>query len=264
MSELDHEEMTGLVAAYALDAVDPADAVLVERHLQGCAHCSAELQGFREVTGLLANSGGDASGDIWHAISQSIERPGQQDLQNFRRLLPPGSHGRVEGARRDNAGRWPRRLWMLGSAAAIAVIAALSVQVARLDHHVSELQTSGTQEAISGAASRAMNDPLARRIVLDAAHSSGPPLAEIVILPSGMAFLINRALPPLPDAETYQLWGQIRTGLVSLGLLGSSPQDVAFRVDPGVTPASYAVTAEHAGGVVRSTRSPVAVSPSSP
>jgi hypothetical protein len=47
---------------------------------------------------------------------------------------------------------------------------------------------------------------------------------------------------------------------VSLGLLGSHPCDVAFSVNPSAPVRTFAVTDEVAGGVVRSTHSPVAVS----
>jgi hypothetical protein len=143
-------------------------------------------------------------------------------------------------------------------AAGLIVIAALGVQVARLDHRVGQLQTATAEPSISAAATSALVDTRAQHIELTAAHRSSPSLAEIAVLPSGSAFLVNRSLPDLGANRTYQLWGQVGHRVISLGVLGNAPRDIAFHVDPGVVIGWYAVTAEHAGGVVRTTHSPVA------
>ena len=82
----------------------------------------------------------------------------------------------------------------------------------------------------------------------------------LVILPDGSAFMLNTGLPRLAADRTYQLWGVVHGQTVSLGLLGSQPRDVAFSVNPSAPVRTFAVTDEVAGGVVRSTHSPVAVS----
>ena len=60
--------------------------------------------------------------------------------------------------------------------------------------------------------------------------------------------------PGLDAGRTYQLWGLVGQDLVSLGVLGADPDIVTFRAD-GVS--LLAVTAETAGGVVRSEQEPV-------
>ncbi len=82
----------------------------------------------------------------------------------------------------------------------------------------------------------------------------------MVILPSGSAYLVNKALPALPANLTYQLWGKANGQLVSLGVLGNAPSTVALTVRPSSVYHAYVVTAEHAGGVVRTTHQPVATS----
>ena len=57
VSNVPHEEVAGLLGAYALDALDSDEAALVEAHLRDCPRCSAELARHHEVAGLLANSG---------------------------------------------------------------------------------------------------------------------------------------------------------------------------------------------------------------
>jgi hypothetical protein len=83
--------------------------------------------------------------------------------------------------------------------------------------------------------------------------------AEVVVLPSGAAYLVNMGLPALPSGETYQLWGKADTQLISLGILGNRPTKDAFSVGSSAKKYSaYVVTAERAGGVVKTTHQPVA------
>ena len=58
LSVPEHREIQELLGVYALDAVDPEMAAMVERHLAGCVKCSIEVAQHHEVAGLLANSGG--------------------------------------------------------------------------------------------------------------------------------------------------------------------------------------------------------------
>ncbi len=259
MSSLDHQGIKELLAAHALDAVDPEEAAAIEAHVATCARCSSELAGFREAIGLVANSGGDAPARLWETISARIGRPPATAGQPAPRRLSVSS---AAASTAKSGVRSPRlRPWALAAAAALVVIAALGVQLGRLDHQVSQLQAVSGQQGITQAAESALENPQARRVTLDAAHSSGPALVQIAILPSGAGFFVNRRLPPLASNETYQLWGQVGNDLVSLGVLGATPRYVAFHVDPSASIASFAVTAEHAGGVVQSTHVPVAVSP---
>src|ERR1700722_15762202 len=52
-TDLRHREIEELLAAYALDAVDVAEAAMVEAHLDGCPLCRAELDGYRETAAAL-------------------------------------------------------------------------------------------------------------------------------------------------------------------------------------------------------------------
>jgi anti-sigma-K factor RskA len=51
---MDHDGIQELTAAYALDALDPADEREFEEHLARCASCRAEVASFREATTALA------------------------------------------------------------------------------------------------------------------------------------------------------------------------------------------------------------------
>ncbi len=67
-------------------------------------------------------------------------------------------------------------------------------------------------------------------------------------------------MPGLPPNETYQLWGRLGGAMISIGVLGNHPTDVALTIDPTARFEEFAVTVEPAGGVVTPTASPVAVS----
>ena len=58
--ELSHEEVVDLLGAYALDALEPAELQVVDRHVQGCQACLAEVAEHREVAGLLTPGLGQA------------------------------------------------------------------------------------------------------------------------------------------------------------------------------------------------------------
>ena len=56
MDETTHDQLRELLPAYALDALDPAEARSVTDHLRDCDDCAQELTSLRETLGLLAFS----------------------------------------------------------------------------------------------------------------------------------------------------------------------------------------------------------------
>ena len=55
-----HDELQSLLGAYALDAVEDDEARAVERHLQECPRCRAEVANHRETAALMASVGAEA------------------------------------------------------------------------------------------------------------------------------------------------------------------------------------------------------------
>ena len=70
---LDHTGIEELLGAYALDAVDRDTAAVIERHLDGCVRCAAEVAQHHEVAGLLANSSGAPSAQVWDGIAARLD-----------------------------------------------------------------------------------------------------------------------------------------------------------------------------------------------
>jgi hypothetical protein len=76
MARLDsHDDLADLLGAYALDALEPDEVELLERHLETCPRCRAELAGHREVTGLLGFAGQEAPAGVWERIVSSMQEP---------------------------------------------------------------------------------------------------------------------------------------------------------------------------------------------
>lgn len=153
---------------------------------------------------------------------------------------------------------WVRAAMPVLAAAAAVVIALLAVQVGRLDGRVGSLSALATRQGMPALAEAALADPRAQRVALVSSGSSPRTVGDLVILPTGAAFLVEGSLPALPGGRTYQLWGITGGQAVSLGLLGRNPQVVAFNLGVASPVSSFAVTAEPAGGVVVSTGPPVA------
>ena len=149
--------------------------------------------------------------------------------------------------------RRPRRAALpavaaLATAAAVAAVV-LGVSASNLNHRVDDLSSALHQSGLQQAAASAVLSSEHQNVRLTSATSAKA--AEVVILPNGTAYLVRSDLPALDAARTYQLWGLVNGKAVSLGLLGSDPTVVAFRVEHDVS--RLMVTAEPGGGVPQPT-----------
>jgi anti-sigma factor RsiW len=269
MPELTHHEIEELLGAYALDALEPEEKVQVEAHLRECIRCVIEVGQHHEVTGLLANSGGDASDELWHKIAERLHPPAS--VPSWDRLaarLEPVPDGRTDPEGQSAAvipldqsrrrHRWMVRTASLVAAAAAVLAVVLGVQVNHLNHQVSALNSTG--QSVNAAAQAALENPNTQRIQLTApATSSGPKGTSVTLVvgSSGTGYVFASNLAPLPANQTYQLWGAISGQLVSLGVLGPDPNVRAFTYDTGTKVQAFAITAERGGGVVQTTHLPV-------
>jgi anti-sigma factor RsiW len=243
-----HDELQELLGAYALDAVEPDEAEAVERHLEGCPRCRAEVEAHREVASLLGNAGGDAPDGLWDRIAGQLEEPPppmRLDLPTADAKVVPLAPRRREVSR-TVAG-------IIGAAAVLA-IAVLGIQLVRQERQLDDLSARLGDATLTAAANQALDDPDAVKVQLES--SDGDLTASAVVLPDGTGYLVAHELHALEGDETYQLWGDTgQDALVSLGLLGGDPGVIAFQAGPGLR--ALAVTAEEAGGVAQSQQSPV-------
>jgi anti-sigma factor RsiW len=261
-----HREIQELLGAYALDAVDPETAAMVERHLGECVRCSTEVAQHHEVAGLLANTGGPSPAELWSGIASKLDGsapppwerlasrlgsepgPDVSDTDGADVVVPIGS-----GRRRS---RVAARVAVVVAVAAAVVAVVLGVRVDHLNHQVNAFRAP---TSLTRAEQAAMASPSTRVVDLRAPTTAAEPAGKVtvVLTSSGTGFVEGGGLSSLPQTETYQLWGVIGSRTISLGLLGSAPRVVAFSVAGNKPVHAFAITAEHAGGVVQTTNQPV-------
>jgi hypothetical protein len=229
-----HAEIQELLGVYALDALDDDEAEAVARHLDDCPRCRAEVTEHREVAALLSYAGAPAPPQLWDRIAASLEEP-PPALQ----LAPVSSRARHRMV--------SLRAAAVAFAVAAASIIALGVEVARLDNRT-------TLVGLPALVRQAENEPDARKVELTSSRPGGP-TASAVVLPDGQGFVARVNLAPLPAGQVYQLWGLAQGQLVSLGVLGSNPQQTGFHTVPNTS--ALAITAEAAPGVAVSHQTPV-------
>ncbi len=277
-----HEEIQELLGVYALDAVDPETAAMVELHLEECVRCSIEVAQHHEVAGLLANSGGESPAGLWNGIASRLDGAAPPDWEELAsqlepvgdqpdRLIDPGNHPTrpsgdpapgpdavvvpITAGRRRNRSMAAAATLVAVAAAVVAIV--LGAQVNHLNHNVSSLRANAGVTAAEQAALALPTTKKVRLAPLSTSTGASAPQVTVVLTEAGTGFVQADRLASLPADKTYQLWGVIGHRTISLGLLGSSPSVVPFSVAGGVPVSAFAITAEHSGGVVQSANQPV-------
>jgi hypothetical protein len=238
---LSHDEMRELLAASALNALPADEAEQVDRHLQRCSHCRAEMVGFGAAASLLAGPSSEAPRGVWEDIVATIEHAPPEAM--------PGSLRRVVRRR----SRWVQG-WTVAAAAAGIAVLVLAISTASLQTDVTHLQNQASTGNLSSALASALSTP--GREVVELRSTSGRELARVVVMPDGGSFLDPESMSVLPPGRTYQLWAKSGGAAVSLGVLGPNPRLSEFRVEPGMT--LLMITAEPQGGVPSPTSSVLA------
>lgn len=252
---LTHEEAAELLGAYALDALEPAERQAVDRHLEQCAACRAEVATHREVAGLLTPGWSRPPAGLWERIAGSLEEtPPPLDLASVRAMKA----AQAPGAAAAPAGR---RSFGIGVAAMVAVAAAAVIGVLGVRavddgrDNAGDVARGTHVEQLERSAQAALVDPRARTVEL--ASTDGSRRAQAVVLPDGTGYLVDANLPALPPERTYQLWAVRGTSRISIGVLGPEPGTVPFKMEGEVS--ALAITEETAGGVETTRRDPVVV-----
>ncbi len=227
----DAYELDELLGAYALDAVDPDERRRVDDYLEVSPRAAAEVQAHREVATMLAFTGMDAPDDLWGRISDEIGEQAPPPGPELAKVMSLDDHPR----RNRFASAAP---WALSAAAVVALV------------FVAFGMGSGTDapsEPLANAAeiARADRDSVITTLVSEGSDAS----AEAIIDQDGHGFVLARDLPPLPDGQTYQLWGVVENGeVISLGIFGPNPEVETFTIEGPVS--ALAITIEDAPGVI--------------
>jgi Anti-sigma-K factor rskA len=245
--DLTADELSELLGAYALDALDGAEQEQIERWLERSPRARAELAELRETASLLAHAGSEAPPGLWNRIEESlaVEPP---------RLVVPLDAGRRSSERRRRlTTRISAAVAATGVAAAAITVFVLSDEMSDQEQRLEEVARSVERDGMREAALAAAADPRSRRVRL--ASSDGEWTATVVTLPDGRGYLMRHNLPMLAPGRTYQLWAMTRdaegSDAISAGVLGRTPGIVAFHAPESVV--AFKMTDEPAPGAQSST-----------
>jgi anti-sigma factor RsiW len=265
-----HEAIESLLGAYALDATEPDETLMVEAHLSTCPRCRAEVDAHREMAAALGNSVVPLPPGLWGRIAEDA---GRRRRRHAAAPSPLGRHHSAEGAtprpfatvpaaepvpigghrtaRRDR--RWV--VGAMGAAAVVALIAFLTVGWVHTNVQLSNARNALAQARSNAQIESALSTPGHRTVVLRS--PAGSTVATAVVVPGGQGYFVSSSMPTLASTETYQLWAMFGDRAVSLGLMGNHPGHAIFTLASGA-PTQLAVTVEPAGGVAQPDRLPVA------
>ncbi len=253
--DLTHPEASELLGAYALDALDTGECEAVEAHLASCLACTTEVARHREVAGLLTPGYAVPPPGVWERISAALEEvPPPLTLAPVR-AEPPAPPSNVVPLR-PRSRRIGTGIAAMVAVAAVAMIGFLGVRVSNDGRRIDEL--AGAQapaDQLQRSARAAVAAPDARLVELSS--TDGARTAEAVLLRDGTGYLVKHNLPTLASDQTYQLWALVGTSKISVGVLGSQPDVVAFKYSGDAW--ALAITQEKAGGVETTRRDPVVV-----
>jgi len=234
------------LAAYAVDALEPAERLAVDDHLAHCSDCSAELAGHREALGALATVEAPPP-EVWQGVAAAIGAPGLPDPHTGRRVtaahdesassspLHQGSDDgddrvapvtSLAGAARVRARRPSSLRWVAAAAVLVAVAGVAGLLGFALGN-------SSDDADIASLAQQAADQP--NGVLATLADGQGRPVARVVADKDG-AFMLLGALGDLPEGQAYQLWSVGGAEPVSLGMLGrDGTNTVAFRLPPTIS-----------------------------
>jgi anti-sigma-K factor RskA len=214
-----------MLAAYALGALERAEARALEEHLDACDECSAEVAEWRETASALA-------------LSVDVVEPSPQlrasILESVRSIAQPSSESTASArAAKDgeptkaapNVIQMPqaaRVRWStvqkFGAIAASVAILALSASLFIVWNRLNQLQRQYEREhtAVEVLAKQVSEEreirelltaPGARMTQLSGTNVAQQSSAKLAFDPqTGRAMLFAYNLPPAPAGKAYQLW----------------------------------------------------------
>ncbi|MFW2513733.1 anti-sigma factor domain-containing protein [Demequina sp. SO4-13] len=196
---MDLHEMSG---AYALHALDDADARRFEEHLATCEQCQAEVASFEGTLDALAEPSDDASvvapeslhGAVFDEIARTpqVAAPAAPDTDDRSAVAPAAPDAPVSlDQARASAGR--RRLPARLLAAAAGLVAVVAVGVGFI-------LTGNDESTLADEAERV------RTAEDSVEYSLGLGAATLYVSSAEGGVALIGDTPDLPEGETYQVW----------------------------------------------------------
>jgi anti-sigma-K factor RskA len=262
----DAPDIHTLSGAYALDALDPAEATAFEGHLESCESCRDEVRSFRDAVGALADDVAAPAPDrlrssVLSAISEVRPLPpvvpveattpivGTPIDSTPRATASPAASDELATRRAAKARRAPA--WLLVAAAVLAVVAA-----GGLWRSVSLQQQLTSVTALAADVSAVITSPDATTVSGEVAGSGRA--AVVRSASTGKAVLITDGVAAAPAGMTYQAWFITSDGTAtSAGLVPSGDHTAVLLSGSPSTGAVVGLTLEPAGGSSQPTTKPV-------
>lgn len=231
-----------LLGAYALGALDHGELEALERHLEGCSSCQAQLGEYQQVAdGLLHLTAVRMPGPALRARLAEVVAGGR--LPDARESSERAGHDRAAGRF-----RWPQAAWAGLGVVLVAVNLYLFAQLRTLSARTEELLS---QQRANQTALAVMSYPNSRVANLEQDSLRGSFTYDDQI---PLAVLNVWGLPLLPAEQSYQLWLIQDDGSRASGGLLSPTGDSEFVSLVVWSPVSFesvqgiGITVEPAGG----------------
>ncbi|PWH07346.1 hypothetical protein DEO23_01475 [Brachybacterium endophyticum] len=234
---LDHEELESLVAASALDALDPDDQTVVDAHLADCPGCRDLLDSLRETaadlsTGLETPPPPRLRESVLGAVraeAAAQEQPAPATSDPARAEAPSSRLSR-------------RALIGGGFALAASALVATGVVVARPWRSEEEKDIDQVLDAQDARTYRATWK--SAQVTLTHSSSRSSSVLEV------------EGMDPAPSGRDYQVWSLAKGKAASAGLLRPGENGDARVLVPADAADGAAVTLEPSGGSEQPTSDP--------
>ena len=238
----ERRHVSGLLAAYALRALEPDEARAVARHLEACATCRAELEQHKIVTALLPWGATPLATPLRAraGLLARIDALGRADHAHPNGLVALG-RPRAPRANRGLGERlWPsRRVWIAAVPAALIALL-LGVNALFMQGRINDQQNQiAALEADKGKAFQVFLAESPQRSVSELAGTSALPQARGRLfidrqVNSGILLAVN--LRSVTDGAAYVAWlhrpgAYERVGVLELDSLNRSQ----LNIDPAQT-----------------------------
>jgi anti-sigma-K factor RskA len=233
VSARSHEDYKDNIGAYVLGALPELETELLERHLDTCASCRAEVEELRPVTAALDRSVPQM--DAPPSLKASL-----MAVVNAEAAARAGAAAPEEGRRRRSFAEWVASLRPRTAVAAALAVLALGIVVGI---GVSQLAGGG------GTSTKTIAAKIDRTRL---------PTGNASLELSGRTGTLDLTNAPQPPAgRVYQLWYQHGKTIVRGGTFRPLP-DGSYRATVPVGGASAVmITVEHEGGAPAPTGPPV-------
>lgn len=220
--------MHTMTGAYALDALDDVERVRVERHLEDCADCAAEVASFRETSSRLG-AGAAVAPPV------GLRDRVMAEIAQTRQLPPTSARFESTGRTVSRSSRW------LGVAASSLLFLSLGLGGLAYSSH------NDAEEARQAASSmqEVLSDP-AREVVDTDFGDSGH---GTIVVAGNRAVLLGADVDAPPAGHGFQLWLIGPEGPRPSAMLQPTGDGAYWVAADGVRPGDdFGVTIEKDGG----------------